>query len=119
MIKTFRDIKVWQKAHQLVLEVYEITKDFPKYEIYGLVSQLRRAAVSITSNIVEGFKRKSLKDSLHFYNIANSSLEEVRYQLLLAKDLGYINKGEYQNIVGLTEEVSKMLNSWVKNQKTY
>lgn len=116
MVKTFQDLKVWQKAHQLVIEVYKLTSKFPLEEKYGLVSQLRRAAISIVSNIVEGFKRKYLKDRLHFYNIANSSLEEVKYQLLLTKDLGYINKKQYLQTLGLAEEVSKMLNSWIKKQ---
>jgi len=116
MVKNFQDLKVWQKAHQLTLDIYKITENFPKHEIYGLVSQIRRAVVSIVSNIVEGFRRRFLKDSLHFYNIANSSLEEVRYQLLLARDLKYINDQEYQNISNLAEEVSKMLNAWIKNQ---
>jgi len=95
MAKTFQDLKVWQKAHQLVIEIYKLTSKFPSEEKYGLVSQLRRAGVLIASNVVEGFKRKYLKDSLHFYNIANGSLEEVKYQLLLTKDLGYINENQY------------------------
>lgn len=117
MIKSFQDIKVWQKAHDLVLKIYKITKVFPDEERYGLSNQSRRAAVSITSNIVEGFRRKSLKDRIHFYTIANGSLEELRYQILLSKDLAYINEEEYQNVIILAEEVSKMLNSWIKVQK--
>ena len=117
MAKSFQDLKVWQKAHKLVLNIYKITADFPLEEKYGLANQLRRAAVSIASNIVEGFKRKSLKDRLHFYNMSNSSVEEVKYQLLLAKDLNYINEDLYKKVIELAEEVSKMLNSWIKNQK--
>ncbi len=115
MIKTFRDLLVWQKAHCLVLQVYKETKEYPKSEIYGLTSQIRRAAVSVASNIVEGFERKSVKDSLHFYNMADGSLEELRYQLLLSKDLLYLNECKYAELVKLSEEVSKMLNGWIKS----
>ena len=116
IIKTFRDLQVWQKAHALVLEVYCITKTFPSHEIYGLVSQLRRAALSVASNIVEGFKRRSVNDSIHFYNMADASLEEVKYQLLVAHDLKYINEQSYEKTLSLAEEVSKMLRSWIESQ---
>lgn len=76
-IKNFRDLKVWQKAHQLVLQVYRITERFPQSEIYGLTNQIRRAVISVASNIVEGFERKSSKDSLHFYFLNNSEENKV------------------------------------------
>ncbi len=117
MIKTFRDIKVWQKAHELVLNIYKITVKFPSEEKFALSSQIRRAIISVASNVVEGFKRKSLKDRVHFYNIADASLEEVKYQLLVAKDLKYINENNYCEVIQLAEEVSKMLNAWIKTQK--
>lgn len=117
MIKTFKDIKVWQKAHELVLKIYKVTTKFPIEEKYSLVIQMQRAAVSAASNIVEGFKRKSLKDRIHFYNIADGSLEELKYQLLIAHDLQYITKELYRETINLAEEVSKMLNSWIKTQK--
>jgi four helix bundle protein len=116
-IKTFKQLLVWQKAHQLTLEVYNATRSFPKYEQFGLIFQMRRCVVSIPSNIAEGFKRKSLKDSLHFYNIAESSLEELKYQLLLAKDLNYINEQIYNKLFTLAEEVGKLLNGWKKSQR--
>jgi len=78
MTKTFEDLLVWQKSHEFVLEVYKITKQFPKEEVYGLTSQFRRAAVSISANIAEGYKRKSTKEKLRFYNISQASLEECR-----------------------------------------
>lgn len=87
---TFQDLVVLQKGHQFVLEVYKITKQFPKEEVYGLTSQFRRAAVSITVNIAEGYKRLSSKEKLRFYNIAQASLEECRYFLILSNDLDYI-----------------------------
>ena len=110
---TFQDLIVWQKGHAFVLEVYKITKSFPKEEVYGLTSQFRRAAVSITANISEGFKRVSTKEKLRFYNIAQASLEECRYFLILSKDLGYINDNTLQ--ITLIEEVSKLLNSYCKS----
>ena len=116
-IKTFRDLRVWQKAHILVVFIYEVTKKFPKNEEYGLVSQMRRAAISVACNIVEGFKRKSLKDSLSFYNISESSLEELKYQLLISKDLRYINSKTYQIGVEKCDETGKLLNAWIKSQK--
>lgn len=117
MITTFKDIKVWQKAHQLALEIYKITRDFPVEEKFALTTQIRRSVISVPSNIVEGFKRKNLKDRLHFYNISNASLEELKYQLLISYDLHYIKEREYENLLSLAEEVSKMLNSWSKSQK--
>jgi len=115
-IKSFKDLLVWQKAHQLVLEVYRLTRSFASNEMFGLTSQLRRAVVSVASNIVEGFTRLSVHDSLHFYNIADASLEEVRYQLLVAYDLGYLKNQEHNDVIALAEEVSKMLKSWIKSQ---
>jgi len=117
MVKTFKELIAWQKAHQLTLEIYNVTKNFPKFENLSLANQMRRCAISIPSNIAEGFNRKSLKDSLRFYVIANSSLEELKYQILLAKDLNYINEEIYNKLMNLTEEVGKLLNSWKKLQK--
>ena len=111
--KTFEDVLVWQKAHQFVLAVYTLTKVFPKEETYGLTSQFRRAAVSIAANIVEGYKRLSTKEKLRFYNIAQASLEECRYFLILSNDLEYINRVTKEK--GLIEEVSKMLNSYCRS----
>ena len=94
-IKTFKDLKVWKRAHQLAIHIYQITAKFPIDEKYGLNSQIRRAAVSVVSNIVEGFSRKTIKESLNFYNISYGSLEELKYQLLLACDLTYITEEDY------------------------
>lgn len=121
-VKIFKELKVWNKAHKLVLEIYWMTKSFPLDEKYALVQQLRRAAVSIASNIVEGFSRLSVKESLHFYSISGGSLEENKYQLLIAKDLNYISDEAYEKNISLCDEVDKMLNAWVqcqiKNSKT-
>ena len=121
-IKIFTELKVWIRAHELVLEVYQVTKNFPLDEKYALTQQLRRAAVSVASNIVEGFNRLSVKESLHFYSIARGSLEETKYQLLIARDLKYLSCEVYEKIINLGNEVGKMLNAWVqcqiKNSKT-
>ena len=112
--KTFTDLKVWQKGHQFVLGVYKSTKKFPKEEVYGLTSQVRRASVSITANIAEGYKRTGTKDKLRFYNISQASLEECRYFLILSKDLEYFSKETYNELMNILEETSKMLTSYIK-----
>lgn len=117
VIKTFKDILTWKKAHALVLRVYKITDNFPQKEIFVLVSQMRRCAISIPSNIVESFKRRTKNDSIHFYNIAEGSLEELKYQLILAKDLKYISKKEFNEVYNLAEEVGKLVNGWKRVQK--
>lgn len=118
-IKIFSDLLVWQKAHMLVLEVYKTTRVFPKEELFILTSQLRRATISIAANIVEGFRRQTLKDSLHFYKIADASLEETKYHLLLSRDLGYQKDEEYIALLSRAEEVGKLLTNWIKSQKNY
>ena len=110
---SFEDLLVWQKGHLFVLLVYKLTKEFPKEEVYGLTSQFRRAAVSITANIAEGYKRLSNKEKLRFYNISQASLEECRYFLILSKDLGYAR--EVKKEKELIEEVSKMLNAYCRS----
>ncbi len=104
--KTFQDVEVWRKAHAWVLGIYAFTDDFPQREIYSLTSQLRRAAVSVPANIAEGFKKTGLNDKVRFYNIAQGSLEECRYYLILAEDLGY---GDSNSLLTALEEVSRML----------
>jgi four helix bundle protein len=108
---TFRDLIVWQKAHAFVLSVYRFTSSFPQSEAYGLTQQLRRAAVSIPANIAEGFKRNGRLDKVRFMNIAAASLEECRYYLILSMDLSY---GDSNNLMLLLEEVSRLLNAYVK-----
>lgn len=95
--KTFEDLKVWKKSHELVLDIYRTTRQFPKDETFALTSQIRRAAVSTPSNIVEGFNRRGKADKLKFYNYSEASVEEVRYQLLLAHDLEYADTRALQD----------------------
>jgi four helix bundle protein len=112
---TFKDLIVWQKSHQLTLEIYKVSLKFPSEEKFGLTSQLRRAAYSIPSNIVEGHSRKSKKEFLQFLNIAKGSLEELKYFIILSNDLNYITNKEQENLELLTEEVSKILYSFTKS----
>ena len=107
--RSFQDLIVWQKAHQFVLSAYRFTKEFPKEEMYGLTSQFRRSAVSIPANITEGFKKRGKADKVRYLNIAQGSLEESRYYLILSKDLGY---GDSSELLTLLAEVSKLLESY-------
>ena len=104
--RSFQDVELWRKAHAWVLAIYRFTNFFPKHELFGLTSQLRRAAVSVPANFVEGFKRRGLADKVRMYNIAQASLEECRYYLILAKDLEYADSDAL--MISL-EEISKML----------
>jgi four helix bundle protein len=110
--RTFYDLVVWQKSHQFVLAVYKHTERFPAHETYGLSSQLRRAAISVPANTAEGFKRQGRADKARFLNIAQGSLEECRYYLLLAKDLNY---GDSSKLIDSLEEVSKLLDAYVRS----
>ena len=114
MTNQFQNIVAWQKAHEFVLLVYKETKSFPDYEKFGLCSQFQRAAVSIPANIAEGYKKLSRPDKLRFYNIAQGSLEECRYYIILSKDLGYINESSYNTLATTIEECSKTLNAYCK-----
>ncbi len=116
-VKTFKELLVWQEPHKLTLQTYKIVSQFPKYEEFGLSGQMRRASSSIPSNIAEGFKRKTTKDSVHFYNIADCSLEELKYQLLLAKDLTYIPEAIYESVNAIAEKCGRLLNGWIRGQK--
>jgi len=110
--KTFEGLLVWQKAHSFVLTAYRLTGAFPKHEIFGLTSQFRRAAISIPANIAEGFKRHGSSDKIRFYNIAQASIEECRYYLILSKDLGYADVTDASQLI---QEVSKLLEAYSKN----
>ena len=112
--KSFTDLIVWQKAHKLVLETYKVTRDYPTEERFALCSQFQRAAISIPANIAEGYKRLSKADKLRFLNISQGSLEECRYYIILSRDLSYINIKTYNELIGHLEEISKLLNSYIK-----
>jgi four helix bundle protein len=109
--KSFRDLIVWQKAHAFVLATYRLTTGFPRQETYGLIAQMRRAAVSIAANIAEGFRKRGKADKARFLNMSEGSIEESRYYLTLAEDLGY---GETDTLMESLEEVSRILNAYSK-----
>ena len=108
--QTFRQLLVWQKAHEFVLAVYKYTKSFPKTELYVLTSQFKRAAISIAANIAEGYKKKGKADKARLMNIAQGSLGECQYYLILGKDLGH---REHSLLINLLDEISKMLQSYI------
>jgi four helix bundle protein len=111
----WKDLDVWKKSHELVLKVYEVTKTFPKNETYSLTDQIRRASSSIPANIVEGQSRNTTKEYLQFLYTARGSLEEMRYFLLLSKDLGYLDQTLFQSLERDGEVLSKMLNGLIKS----
>lgn len=112
-VKDFEDLLVWKKAHNLVLNIYTITKNFPPEEKFGLVSQMRRAAVSVPANISEGFNKRSVKDKSNFYNISQGSLNELKYYIILSKDLNYMK--EVNSLLDNVNEIGKMLNGLIKS----
>ena len=114
MGQTFQNILAWQKAYDFVLDVYKYTKSFPESEKYGLMSQFRRAAVSIIANIAEGYKKMGKADKLRFMNISQGSLEECRCYVILSRDLGYIDNEVYNIFYSKIEETSKLLNGYCK-----
>src|SRR5687767_8896275 len=109
--KSFEDVAVWRKAHTWVLAIYKFTENFPKHELFGLTSQLRRAAVSVPANFAEGFKKRTTPDKIRIYNIAQGSLEGCRYFLILARDLHY---GDSRSLIRALEEISRMLESYIR-----
>ena len=113
-VKTFKDLKVWQKAYDLVLEIYKATKSFPSEEKYGITSQIRRAAVAIPSNIAEGYGRRYLKQYIQFLYIAYSSGAELETQLMLAKDLNYMKGENFKGLIEKYYEVERMLMALIK-----
>jgi four helix bundle protein len=114
-IKTYQDLIVWQRARQFVVLLYTLTEAFPKTEIFGLVSQLRRAAISIPSNIAEGFRRKSDKEKLNFLRIAYGSGAELETQLILATDLSFLANDDFKRINSTLSEIMSMLNKIISN----
>jgi four helix bundle protein len=110
-VEKFTDLQVWQEVHQLVLRVYEITRKFPNDEKFGLVSQMRRAALSVPANIAEGFKRRGLQDKIRFYNTAEGSLEELKYFFVVSKDLNYIDSNTDE--LSRADMVGRLLNGLI------
>lgn len=117
-IRSFTDLIVWQKGHQLVLIIYQITAKFPSKETYSLVDQMRRAVVSITSNIAEGFSRQTLKEKVQFYFMAFGSLTELQNLLLVGKDVGYLEENQFREIAKQTVELKKLLSGLIKSVRS-
>lgn len=117
-IRTFKDLDAWKEGHKLVLMIYDITKKFPQEEVYGLVSQMRRCAVSTTSNVAEGFSRQSYKEKIQFYSIAQGSLTELQNQLLIAQDVGFVGEDVFRQVDSQTVKVHKIMNGLIKASKS-
>lgn len=116
-IKSFTDLDAWREGHELVLMIYNITSKFPKEELFSLVNQMRRCAISITSNIAEGFGRQSTKDKIKFYIISQGSVRELQNQLLISRDVGYFNNNLFQEISQKTITVHKIINGLIKGTR--
>ncbi len=117
-IRVFTDLDAWKEGHKLVVSIYKLTNLFPKTELFSLTNQIRRAAVSVTSNIAEGFSRPSYKDKIRFYSMSQGSLTELQNQLIVAKDIGY-KAGQYEEVWLQTVKVHKILNGLIKKSKEY
>jgi four helix bundle protein len=114
--KRFQDLIVWEKSHQMVLVVYKLTKTLPKEELFGLVSQMRRAAVSVPANIAEGFKKRGRSDKARHMNIAQGSLEELRYYFILCEDLSYLSPSA---LAAQIEEVARLLGAYTRSASSF
>ncbi len=114
-IERFEQLTAWQRAHALVLDIYQHSKQLPADERFGLTLQMRRAAVSVPANIAEGFKRRTSKDKIHFYNIAQGSLQELKYYILLCRDLDYWQKQDAEVVSSNAEEAGKVLGGLIRS----
>lgn len=116
--QSVEEVPVWEKSHELTLLIYKVTDKFPKREIYGLTSQLRRSSSSIPANISEGFYRKSTRELLQFLYTARGSCGETLYHIKLAKDLGYLREVDYKLLKNGYHEVGRQLNGWIKSLRS-
>lgn len=116
-IKSFTDLDAWKEGHKLVLMIYQATGNFPRTEIFGITSQIRRAIISVTSNIAEGFSRRTFKEKIRFYSMALGSLTEVQSQLLIARDVEYLKEDKFNKIADQTIKVAKIINGLIKSSK--
>ena len=118
-IRDFTDLETWKKSHELVLKIYKATRQFPKSETIGLISQIQRAAVSITSNIAEGFGRQTIKEKIQFYYQAHGSLTEVKNQLILSRDLNYVSEQEFDKIMDTLITSHRLLQGLLRKTKSF
>ena len=117
-IKSFTDLNTWREGHKLVIMVYKVTKDFPKEETYSLTDQMRRSSSSITANIAEGFGRHSYKEKARFYYLSQGSLTELKDQILVARDVGYLNKKDESKLIDQANNTHKLLNGLITKTKS-
>ena len=117
-MKDFHDLKVWERAHGLTLALYKVTQNFPKEELYGLTSQIRRSSSSIPMNIAEGCGRDSQAEMTHFFLIAMGSSSELEYQIIIANDLQYLEENEFNELSSEIVEVRRMLNAYIQKLKS-
>ncbi len=118
-IKDFKDLITWKESHKLVLDIYRVTKIFPKDEIFGLISQMRRASVSITSNIAEGFGRQGIKEKVQFFYLSQGSLIELKNQIEISKDISYINENDYKKLIEQANLSHKLLQGLITKTKSF
>ncbi len=118
-IKSFTDLIAWQEGHKLVILIYKITKTFPREEIYSLTNQMRRAASSVTSNIAEGFGRQGYKEKIQFYYLAQGSLTELKNQILIAKDVSYLDSNSFEELSKNADTTHKLLQGLITKSKTF
>lgn len=118
-IERFTDLETWRQSHNLALMVYKITKTFPAEERFSLVDQMRRCSISIGSNIAEGFARQTSKEKKQFYFIAKGSVTELQNQLLVARDVGYLSKEDFDSASILTVQVHKLISGIIKSSSSY
>jgi four helix bundle protein len=116
-MQDFKKLNIWQKSHLLALDIYRITETFPKEELYGLTSQIRRACISIPSNMAEGCGREGGADLVRFFQIAQGSASELEYQLMLACELKYLNNKDYENLEFQLNEIRRMLTNFIQKLK--
>ena len=116
-IQSFTDLNAWKEGHKLVIDIYKITKHFPSEEKFGLTDQIRRCSVSITSNIAEGFSRRTTKDKAQFYYMSLGSLTELQNQLIIVRDINYVTKKDFDLLAAQTVVVSKLINGMIKHVK--
>lgn len=118
-IREFTDLRVWQEGHQLVIAIYKLTKAFPREEMYSLTDQMRRAASSITSNIAEGFGRQGYKEKVQFFYLSQGSLLELKNQLLIARDVGYLGEMQFAALASRANGVHQLLQGLIRKSKTF
>lgn len=116
-IRSFTDLKAWQEGHQLLLTVYKKIEKFPKSEIFAIIPQMRRCAISVTSNIAEGFSRKTNKEKMQFYYISLGSITELQNQIVVSRDLNYLKKEEFNQIFEQIITVQKLINGLIKSSR--